>query len=282
MLPQEHIKWLVAQPETVLNPEVVRMDRQGIDYFPLSADSKTNLSAAHKIIAEGFNKNLDALQPEIYDGIQYAIDKALGTDTDEWHEFPLMETVSTFLDSIVTRVMFGTTLSRNEGFLKVLRGFILGGGILTELVGQLPFGLLRPLFAFPVAFFTRVVKRMSIAYLRTRIKERTMKIENEKHSKPQPGEPYDFMTQCIRTVKKLKFPIGIGEEDFVADILMFLVRRSTPHTDFTLIIFLGTRSSSFHPNNHCECSFGYFRPRCQGRYLHNIAQRDRIDNQIRI
>jgi hypothetical protein len=223
MLSQQHIKWLATQPESVLNPEVVRLDRQGITFFPLVTDSRTVLMAAHKIIAEALNQGLDTMQPEVYDGIRYAVDKSLGTDTTSWQEFPMMETMSTIVDSAVSRVMFGASLSRNEGFLRMMRGFIIGGGVLTELVGQLPFGLLRPMLGLPFSLLTLATKKLCVAYLRPQIKERMLEIDGDKNDQQQPNTSYDFITQCIRSVRKLKFPIGTDETTFVADMLMFLV-----------------------------------------------------------
>jgi hypothetical protein len=223
MLSQQHIKWLVTQPESVLNPEVVRLNRQGITFFPLSTDSKTILMAAHKIIAEALNQSLDTMQSEVYDGLRNAVDTSLGTGTTSWQELPMMETISTIVDSTVSRVMFGSALSHNEGFLRMMRGFIIGGGVLTELVGQLPFGLLRPVLGVPFYLFTLVAKKLCILYLRPQIKECMLKIDGSDDGQQQSKTSYDFITQCIRSVRKLKFPIGTDETTFVADMLMFLV-----------------------------------------------------------
>lgn len=199
------------------------MDRQGIGHLSMSVDTKVVLSTAHKIIVEGLNKNLDALQPEMYNAVQYAVDKALGAYDSEWHEVPLMDTISEVVDSVVTRVIFGVPLSRNKSFLKVLHGFLIAAGVLTEFVGQLPYGLLRCLCALPLSLYISILQRMSITYLRPRVREVLLKIEDEGSHTLPPEDSFDFVTQCVRTVRKLKHPVGVAEETFVAEILMFLV-----------------------------------------------------------
>ncbi|KAI8623685.1 cytochrome P450 [Xylariaceae sp. FL1651] len=234
MLPQQHVRWLARQPETILNPEVVRLDRQGITFFPLSTDSKTILMAAHKIIAEALNQKLDALQPQIYDGIRHAVDAGLGTNTDEeWRELPLMDTLSAVLDSAVSRVIFGTKLSRDQGFLRVMGLFIIGGGVLTELIGQLPVGLFRPVVGVPFNIFTMAVKKWCAAYyLRPEISRRLHQIDSGDN---KDDEAFDFITQCIRSVRKLKFPIRTDEITFVSDMLMFLALAGVVSTRTTTV-----------------------------------------------
>ncbi|KAI0551697.1 cytochrome P450 [Xylaria curta] len=234
MIPQQHVRWLSRQSETVLNPEVVRLDRQGITFFPLATDSKTVLMAAHKIIAEALNQKLDLVQPQIYDGIRHAVDANLGTDVGEgWRELPLMDTLSTVLDSSVSRVMFGSKLSRDEGFLKAMRLFIIGGGVLTELVGQLPVGFFRPIVGIPFNLFTTTVKRLCGAYyLRPEITRRMLQMES---GSEDDDEAYDFVSQCIRSVKKLKFPIKTDEMTFISDLLMFLALAGVVSTRTTTV-----------------------------------------------
>jgi hypothetical protein len=225
MLPQEHVRWLSRQPETILSPDVVRRDRQGIAFFPLSTDSRTILLAAHKIIAEALNQKLDALQPQIFDGIRHAVDAGLGTD-EEWRELPLMDTLSAVLDSSVSRVMFGPKLSRDTGFLRLLRLFIIGGGVLTELVGQLPVGLFRPVVGVPFNLFTTAVKKICVAYyLRPEISKRLRQMDSGDEKDDEDDEAFDFMTQCVRAVRNLKFPIKTDEIIFISDMLMFLVSQ---------------------------------------------------------
>ncbi|KAI0190570.1 cytochrome P450 [Astrocystis sublimbata] len=234
MIPQQHVRWLSRQSETILNPEVVRLDRQGITFFPLSTDSKTILQAAHKVIAEALNQKLDKVQPQIYDGIRYAVDASLGSNPDDgWRELPLMDTLSTVLDSSVSRVMFGAKLGRDASFLRMLRLFIIGGGVLTELVGQLPAGLFRPLVGVPFNLFTTTIKRVCAAYyLRPEITRRMQEMETGAEND---DEAYDFISQCIRSVKKLKFPIKVDEFTFISDLLMFLALAGVVSTRTTTV-----------------------------------------------
>ncbi|TGJ83225.1 hypothetical protein E0Z10_g5549 [Xylaria hypoxylon] len=234
MLPQQYVRWLSKQPERILSPEVVRLDRQGIKFFPLSSDSKTVLMAAHKVITEAINQKLDMVQPEMYAGIRYAVDAGLGTDTDGvWKEVPLMDTFSAMLDSAVSHAFFGAKLSRDEGFLRMLRLFIVGAGVLTELVGQLPVGFFRPLVGIPFNLFTRSVKKMCTAYyLRPEISARMLQIDSGGDSV---DEGFDFMTECIRSTRKLKFPLGTDEVTFIADLLMFLALAGLVSTRTTTV-----------------------------------------------
>ncbi|KAI0533935.1 cytochrome P450 [Xylaria digitata] len=251
MLPQQHVRWLSRQPESILNPEVVRSERQGINFFPIGTDSKTVLMAAHKVITEAINQKLDVVQLQMYEGIRHAVDAGLGTDADGvWKEVPLMDTLSTVLDSAVSRAFFGINLSRDESFLHILRLFIIGGGVLTELIGQLPMGFLRLLVAVPFNLFTRVTKEICAAYyLRPEIYKRIAQIDSGGDGV---GEGYDFITECITSTRKLKFPLGTDEVTFVTDLLMFLAlagvvstRTTTVNTFMDILGPQGTRQGTY-------------------------------------
>ncbi|KAI0506203.1 cytochrome P450 [Xylaria bambusicola] len=234
LLPQQYVQWLARQPESILDHEPVNYDRQSVKYFPFSFDFKKLQIAMKMSLTKGLNLTLDASQPHMYKCIQDAIDSGLGTDAEGcWKEVRLIQRVREIADNAVISVFLGSELSNDKAFRRLLHHFYYGLGILLEFVGLFPVGLLRLIVANSLYLYLMAVKKICITYyLRSVISKRIAQLDSRANDV---DESSDFVVQCIRTVRKLEFPLGRDEATFISELLMFLVAVGGLSINSTLV-----------------------------------------------
>ena len=88
MLPIEHLRWMVDQPETVLCARLPQAGRFAIDYLSPGMDYNHDLFLMD-VIRKDLTRNLGRLQPGIYHDIRESIDELMGLEIDGWREFCL-------------------------------------------------------------------------------------------------------------------------------------------------------------------------------------------------
>ena len=87
-LPREHLKWLTAQPESVLSSSTVRSEGVAFEYMGRNRKAnKISLKFVHAILNRCLTKNLDRLHADILDEVRASIDAELGFG-DEVSNFP--------------------------------------------------------------------------------------------------------------------------------------------------------------------------------------------------
>lgn len=223
MLPQKYIKWLSTLPESVLSLEAVRIERNGINYLPIKSDLKASVMFIDKIIGQSLSQSLDLIQPDMYDEIRHTVDSTMGTDVASWREINLSEAMSTIIDGTGNRVLFGLSLSRNEAYRRVLRPFIICMGASTLLIGQLPPWFLRPVAGVLLRMSTLIFKKLSVSYVRPLVKERIQSVNDDKEDHVSSRTSHDFVTQSVKSVKKLKLSIAGDVTTYLAEQFLFLV-----------------------------------------------------------
>jgi hypothetical protein len=223
MLPQKHVKWLSTQSESVLSSEAVRIERNGINYLPTKSDPKSSLLFIDKIIGQSLSQSLDLIQPDMYDEIRHTVDSTMGMDVASWREIDLSEAMSTIINKTTNRVLFGLSLCRNEAYLRILRPFIICMGASTLLIGQLPPRFLRPVAGVLLSIPTLIFKKLSVSYVRPLVKERMQSVDDDKENQGSSRKSYDFVTQSVKSVKKLKISIAGDMTTYLAEQFLILV-----------------------------------------------------------
>ncbi|PGH19456.1 hypothetical protein AJ80_03957 [Polytolypa hystricis UAMH7299] len=245
MLPQNHIKWLSTQPESVLSSEAVRVERNGINYLPVKSDLKSSVLFIDKIIGKSLSQNLDLIQPDMYDEIRHTVDSTMGTDVASWREVNLSEAMSTIIDRTGNRILFGLSLCRNEVYLRILRCFIIFMGASTLLIGQLPPWFLRPIAGVLITIPTFIFKKLSVAYVRPLVKERMQSVSGEEDDQGPGKTSHDFVTQSINSVRKFKITIEGDVASYLAEQFLFLAFAAMATTGAAATnIFLDILSAS--------------------------------------
>lgn len=118
LLPPEKAQWIADQPQTVLNSRESLRQVLKMDYtFP---DPELAAHPAHvDVIKQGLNRNMLAVTPGIIDEMSLAFDEVWGTDTEEWKDVGVFNTLLQVITRTANRALVGLPLcmdSRQLGY----------------------------------------------------------------------------------------------------------------------------------------------------------------------
>ena len=194
MVPKEHLRWMVEQPETVLSARLPQVGRFAIEYLAPGLDVNHDLFMMDAV-RKDLTRNLGRLQSSIYQDMSESIDELMGIDTDNWREICLWETMQKTVFKSTNRVFVGLPLCQDEGYLRSSAAFAnwLGAGAIV--VGQYMPSVLKPFFGYLTAIPICIQKNKSFGYLLPVFKER---MENIRRKRADPTsefiEPKDMIT----------------------------------------------------------------------------------------
>ncbi|CAG8918365.1 unnamed protein product [Penicillium salamii] len=210
MLPREHIKWLIDQPEDILSHGKVHGEKLGLRYLFPGFDYNTDMAIATAIRLH-LTRNLATIQDDLMDEIQSATDAVLGLDDQSWTEVNLFTSMSSIVSQSSGIVFFGRSLSSNARFMQSMQRFgdIFGAGILS--VGQLTPRIFRrmvgSLFLVPLSYYLAVCTR----YLWPVFSDRLKSMNRDIHDNAFNYEaPKDLITWMLRAALDTK---GASIED---------------------------------------------------------------------
>ncbi|KAF6232554.1 hypothetical protein HO173_009222 [Letharia columbiana] len=228
LLPQDYIKWLTTQSDTVLSVWPVRSKRRALGAMMSTVDHKTTIAFMDKIVGRFLTRNLDKVQADVSEEMGASVDCAMGMDEKNWHEVNLMQTFKDIGDRTGVRALFGLTLCRDQHFLRVLTHFktLMGIGILLS--GQLP-PIIRPIVGLLLILPFRICKARVKKVLTPIVKQRMHEVACEQDDATMRNESQDFLTQSVRVIMKDK-EIAHQSAEYVADqflVLSFATLAST-------------------------------------------------------
>ncbi|KAK4692869.1 hypothetical protein P7C71_g4417, partial [Lecanoromycetidae sp. Uapishka_2] len=203
MLPQEHINWLIQQPDKVLSTWKVRMERNGLEYQSITVDHKSTVAFTEKVIGRCLTRNLDYIQGDVYAEIKSSVSDIFGTSTTSWRFIDAQQSMAQIADRTATRAMFGLTLCRDQAYLLHLSRFKILMGVGTLVIGQLP-PLIRPAVGYlinaPLTYYKWKVMRTLIPLIESQMRE----FKRRERDGTVQEEGSDFLTQSIRVAMTSK------------------------------------------------------------------------------
>lgn len=123
ILPNSQIRWLLEQPDTVLSQEKVNRQFLEADYTFLHANLVDG-PVHPEIIQHQLTKRLNTFTNDVVEEVNICLEEIWGTDTEEWREVKVYDTMLTLVARLSTRVLVGVPLCRNADFLKACSQFI--------------------------------------------------------------------------------------------------------------------------------------------------------------
>ncbi|KAJ9646320.1 hypothetical protein H2199_002369 [Coniosporium tulheliwenetii] len=153
VLPPEHIKWLVDQPDHILSIQKVLIEAVQFNYT-----SPRSWKFKRPFHIKSLNRmRLDLLTPDVVEEIALSIDRIFGTDTKEWAEvglsIPMWETIT----RVTTRVFVGVDLAHNHTYIHYSASFAMSlgqqSGMITMLIPDLLKPIFGPLLALPCRYY---------------------------------------------------------------------------------------------------------------------------------
>ena len=179
MIPKEHLRWMVEQPESVLSARLPQVGRFAIDYLAPGLDVNHDLFMMD-VARKDLTRNLGRLQPSIFNDLRESIDELMGLDTDHWHEVCLWDTMQKAVFKATSRVFVGLPLCQDEGYLSSSASFAkwLGAGAIV--VGQYLPSIMKPYLGYPTAIPIHIQKTRTLGYLVPVFKERMANIRRKR------------------------------------------------------------------------------------------------------
>lgn len=228
MVPQEHISWMVEQPESVLSARLPQVGKFAIDYLLPGLDINHDLFLMD-VIRKDLTRNLGRLQSDVFNDLRENVDELFGLD-HSWHEICLFETMQKIIFKSTNRIFVGLPLCRDEGYLRSSASFANWLGVGTIVVGQFLPSILKPLFGYLMAIPIYIQKKKSFGYLNPVFKKR---MENLQRKRSDPSfifdEPKDVISWMTRAV--LDNPgTSASKPEALAERMLFLVSPNSYHS----------------------------------------------------
>ncbi|KAE8378054.1 cytochrome P450 [Aspergillus bertholletiae] len=232
MLPKEHIKWVIDQPEDILSHVMVHGEKSGIKYMFPTFDYTSDLAAVEAIRIH-LTRYLGKAQSVLANEMRKSFDA-----------------MNEIIPRVVGRLMFGQRLCRNQRFMRYAQRFSMWFGIGTALIGQLvPWQLRRIigcLVAIPVAYY----RALCTAYPWPLLNERFLNMKRQRDDPTfEYSPPEDLITWVFRAAFDMKnttidspkavasrysilIPVGMGSTTVTATNTFLDLLASDPQQNY--------------------------------------------------
>jgi cytochrome P450 len=145
ILPMSQMKWLLEQPDHVLNQNEVNSQFLHAERTMLHPHVIRDTVHGH-VIRQELTKNLDSYADDMIDEIQHSLNHVWGSDEQEWKEVAMYDTLLEVVGRVSNRVLVGQPLCRDKAYLRSTCSFARCVVITAGLINLLP-PLLRPILS---------------------------------------------------------------------------------------------------------------------------------------
>ena len=203
MIPRSQIPWLLSHPDDVLSTSASHYDTLEGDYAFTDKRILTDPYHEH-VIHKYLPRRIAPMIPDLQAEVALDFDVAWGTDTDEWKEIKVGDSVLSMLSQAVNRMILGLPLCRNEDLLSTMRAFtmdIVMTGFLLRFVPRWLRFIAGPLATLPNKYHYWKTTKYTKPLIADRLKNLQKKEEDPSFEwKP----PNDFVTWSILLAKAEK------------------------------------------------------------------------------
>ncbi|EJD52358.1 cytochrome P450 [Auricularia subglabra TFB-10046 SS5] len=202
VVPREQLQWLVEQPDNVLSTSAAHFDTLHGEYSFITPQLLHDPYHEH-VVHRSLARSLNALIPEIEDEVRRSMDEALGTDTDNWKEINVWNTLLTIVPKLTNRMLVGQPLNRNPEYLRNMIAYtddVVRNMILLNMVPR----ALHPLVGSALGAVNKYHFRQTARFSVPLIQERLRAFERRDAGDPEFEdwqEPNDYITWHIRLAR---------------------------------------------------------------------------------
>ncbi|KAL4953557.1 cytochrome P450 [Aspergillus filifer] len=193
VLPPSSLRWVLSQPDSVLGVGEAFADIDQAEYSV--GHSKYIVDAWQgKLVNTEMNAALESIVAAMNDELGVAFDRWFGSDTVNWKEIDLLETVRPIVAQAASRFTVGLPLCRNDDYIRTSFEAIDGCVITAGVVGGTP-PILRPLVGPLVGLKARLASRRIRKFLEPLYRERLeiLKYARDDPSHDEPGDHFQMM-----------------------------------------------------------------------------------------
>ena len=171
-------------------------------------------------------RNLGRMQPSMMEDLRCTVDQTLGLDTESWNEVCIKKAMDKIFFTSINHIVVGSSLYRNEEYIRCSIRFATWWGVAVILVGQYVTWMTKPIFgllgALPVYYSKRKALKLLVPVVRDRL-------SNIKRKRADPSfdykEPVDLLTWITQAM--LDDPETMNHPpEFLAKRVLFLVSHA--------------------------------------------------------
>lgn len=142
VLPLSQARWLVEQPDTVMSQTEV--NRQFLEADHTFLHPNIVREPVHPdVIRRELTHKLSSFTTDIVDELDVCLTENWGSDTENWREVKVYDTMLDVISRLSTRVFVGEQLCHNQQFLQAARTFDKNVVVSAAAINLLP-GFLKP------------------------------------------------------------------------------------------------------------------------------------------
>ena len=177
-------------------------------------------------IRKELTRNLGRLQPAMMEDIRCTIDQSMGLDTESWNEVCIKKAMDKVFFTSISHVLVGSSLYRNEEYIRYSIRFANWWGIAVVLVGQYISWMLKPfigyLGALPVYYSKQKAMKLLVPVVRDRLSNIKRKRADPSFEFKEPVDVLTWITQAmLDDTETMNHP-----PEFLAKRVLFLVSHA--------------------------------------------------------
>ncbi|KAI1082512.1 cytochrome P450 [Whalleya microplaca] len=197
ILPSSQVRWLLEQPDSVLSQEMVNRQFLEADYTFLHANL-VNDPVHPEIIQHQLTKKLGTFVDDVVEEASLCLEEIWGTDTEEWREVKVYDTMLHLIARLSTRVFMGLPLCRNKGFLKYCSSFIRNVALVAAAISLFP-KFLKPFVAPIFTLYDYIQYLRCSRFMMPIIQDRLARLRDSQANLPLAGSksPNDYVQWAI-------------------------------------------------------------------------------------
>lgn len=254
ILPKEFARWLVNQPEDILNSRKVTDVKFAVAHLIPHIRNEL-LEGMILALRRDLTRNLGRTQKVSFDTIRAHVDKLMaGLNNDDgdstYTQLNLVNFISPIIMSVSNRMLVGDELFHNEAFIQQITAFGNIFGFASLVIGQFVPLFFSPVIGFVAGVVVRLYRRRALKYMVPVAQERIDKIRRERED---PGREYDAPLDIMQWII-LACPDG-SAEDIGAIILTLVCFFSRPPSYVYLISFTCKVMFFFYLFSYFLCFF---------------------------
>lgn len=221
LLPPEEVKFVTDQPDAVLGFSERAFEIFQVDYTFM--DPTIPRKPLHEsLLRTALTPKIGSLIPSLAEEAAWALEKHWGTNTTEWHDICVFETMRHVVGGVANRVFVGLPFCRDPELVNNGMAFAIDIPLSSTII-KLCWKPLRPLFAPLATISNRVHTRRFRKILLSEIDRRVRDYDarhRESNSKSLSPEPNDFLQWSIQQAKSQDDPYMWRNETLADRILM--------------------------------------------------------------
>jgi hypothetical protein len=222
ILPMEHLRWLLKQPDHVLSQRDALSEHSGMpDVLPDLCIPDMGKLGGFMIntLKSNSQYRVNQHQESLLDEIRPVIDTTLGYDTESWRKINISALMTKITSHTGARVITDKSLSQDENFTKACERFNFWFGIMHLVIGSYSPPVIRTILSHLLRYPLALVFALCVQKIMPLLEERWEYIQNSGDD-AKPRE--DLMTWAITASLAGKYQ-DLGTPRRIAEMLMLFV-----------------------------------------------------------